>query len=58
MEYTTAQLKAGLSNAKAEYKISKSIQAQYPSDENLHHCKTTYARIERIKALIEAGEKR
>jgi len=54
MDYTISQLKAGLSDAKAEYKIAKTLFAKIPSDENLHYCKTTYARIGRVNAMINS----
>ena len=55
MEYTIAQLEAGLADAKAEYKNAKAVNATYPSVEAFFNVENTYARIKRINALIKAA---
>jgi len=55
MEYTIAQLNAGLSNAMAEYRTAKNLFAKIPTEDNLHHCNRTHARVERINVMIAAA---
>jgi len=55
MEYTIAQLNAGLSNAMAEYRTAKNLFAKIPTEDNLHHCERTHARVERINVMIAAA---
>ena len=55
MEYTIAQLEAGLADAKAEYKNAKAVNATYPSVEAFFNVENTRARIKRINTLIKAA---
>ena len=55
MEYTIAQLEAGLADAKAEYKNAKAVEAAYPCVEHFFNIQNARARIKRINTLIKAA---
>ena len=52
MEYTIAQLEAGLADARAEYKNAKELNNSYPSVEHFFDVTCARDRIKRINVMI------
>ena len=52
MEYTIAQLEAGLADARFEYVNARKLNDAHPSVENFQNVRCARARIERINVMI------